>query len=247
MITALATSPKSLRSVATNMASQNRWKVALLFPAVIGPVWCLAWQSFDNRLGTLAGLVLLSALVTSAITDYQRQRIFNWTTYSAVLWALAINVIASIAAGHEGSILPSFEPAVLIGPKWLGGIGISECLGGAALCFFVTMIGYDLSGGGAGDVKLAAVIGALLGVHAGIFAIAYSYVVAGIAIVAWSAWTHGPVALASAGLRKAAKTLLPFWPIAASDRDKEILLTPVPLGPYFAIGTSLVVLRVVPT
>lgn len=245
MFTTLVTSPKSIPSVATNVVSQNRWKVALLFPAVIGPVWCIAWHSFNSQLGTLAGLVLLSALVTSAVTDYQRQRIFNWTTYSAVLWALAINVIASIAAGRE--ILPSFEPAALIGPQWLGGIGISECLGGAALCFFVTMIGYDLSGGGAGDVKLAAVIGALLGVHAGIFAIAYSYVVAGIAIVAWSAWTHGPVALASAGLRKAAKTLLPFWPIAASDRDKEILLTPVPLGPYFAIGTLLVVLQVVPT
>ena len=61
------------------------------------------------------------------------------------------------------------------------------------MCFLITLFGYDLSGGGAGDVKLAAVIGALLGVHDGVFAVAYSYVVAAIAIIAWSTYNNGPL------------------------------------------------------
>lgn len=240
-------SAKFPQMLALPKTAAARWTTALLFPAVLGPAWCFALQRNGGRLGTLTGLVLVGALVTSAITDIRRQRIYNWVTYSAALWAIAINLVATFAAGSDGSFLPSLEPASVIGPPALGGIGIGECLAGGALCFFVTLIGYDLSGGGAGDVKLAGVIGALLGVHAGIFAIGYSYVVAGVAIIAWSAWTHGPFTLAMIGLRRVVRYLTPFWPHVSSEEEQKIMLTPVPLGPYFAIGTLLVILEVVPT
>jgi len=107
--------------------------------------------------------------------------------------------------------------------------------------------GYDLSGGGAGDVKIATVIGAVLGLHSGIFAIAYSYVIAAIAILAWSTYTNGPLALLKAGIRTIGKVLGPLWPFPSTSDDAELLLTPVPLGPYFAIGTLLVLLELVPT
>jgi prepilin peptidase CpaA len=238
---------RPLISPASNMTQKSRWAVALLFPLVVGPVWCLAWHAYGGRIGTLAGLVLLATLITSAITDFNRQRIYNWTTYSALLWALAINIVVTTAAGHDGSLLPSLEPASVVGPPMLGGVGIGECLAGAALCFVVTLFGYDLSGGGAGDVKLATVIGALLGVHAGIFAIAYSYVVAAVAIIAWTTWKFGPLALVRAGFQKLGRLLGRLWPFPNTSQDHEILMTPVPLGPYFAIGTLLVVLELVPT
>src|SRR6185312_3923178 len=101
--------------------------------------------------------------------------------------------------------------------------------------------------GGAGDVKLAAVIGALLGLHDGVFAVAYSYIVAAIAIIIWSTWKNGPLALVKAGIRALGRALGPYWPFPSTSEDKSLLMTPVPLGPYFAIGTLIAVLRIIPT
>ena len=103
-----------------------------------------------------------------------------------------------------------------------------------------------MSGRGAGDVKLAAVIGALLGVQHGVFAVAYSYIVAAVAIIVWSTWVNGPLAIVKAAVRTIGKVLGPLWPFPPSSTDTELLLRPIPLGPYFAIGTLLVVLELVP-
>src|SRR4051812_4568097 len=135
-----------INQLAANMTSKSLWIVALLLPLVIGPLWCLGWQGRIGWFGTLAGFVLLATLVTSAITDNKYQRIYNWTTYTAFAWALAINIFATTSARLEGSALPSLEPASTVGPPMLGGIGIGECLAGAGLCFIVTLFGYDLSG-----------------------------------------------------------------------------------------------------
>ena len=129
----------------------------------------------------------------------------------------------------------------------MGGVGLKECLAGAASAFAVTLIGYHLSSGGAGDVKLAAVIGALLGFQQGIFAVAYSYVAAALAIIVWSAYSNGPLALVKAAGRTIGSWLGPFSPFATSSTDTALLLKPIPLGPYFAIGTLLVVMELVPT
>jgi Flp pilus assembly protein protease CpaA len=229
------------------MTQKTYWTAALLFPAIVGPIWCLVWYGHGGRLGTLAGLVLLATVITSAITDFRRQRIYNWVTYSAFLWALAINVVAWASMSGSDSFLPSFAPAEIVGYPVLGGIGIGEFLAGAGICFMVTVFGYDLSGGGAGDVKIAMVIGACLGFHDGLFAVAYSYLVAGIAIIAWSTWKNGPLALLLAGVRSIGRLLGALWPYFATTEDKKLLLTPVPLGPYFAIGTILVLLGLVPS
>jgi prepilin peptidase CpaA len=184
-------------------------------------------------LGTLAGLVLLAALATCTVTDVRGHRIYNWATYSAFLWAILINIAASA------------WPTV--SPEWLGGVGIGQSLAGAALCFVITLAGYHMSGRGAGDVKLAAAIGALLGVHHGVFAVAYSYIVAAIAIIIGSTWVIGPLAIVKAAVRTIGNVLGPLWPFPPSSSDTALMLRPIPLGPYFAIGTLLVVLELVPT
>jgi Flp pilus assembly protein protease CpaA len=221
-------------SLVVQAIQRHRWTTALLFPVVVGPVWCLAWAGHGGKLGTLSGLVLLAMLVTSAITDLRGHRIYNFITYSAFLSAVVINIATSTIQSEN----------VLVA---LGGVGISQSLGGAAICFLITFFGYDLSGGGAGDVKLAAAIGALLGIEHGVFAVAYSYVVAGIAIIIWTAWTNGPLSLLKAGSRAIGGFLGPLWPFAVTEKDKALLTKPIPLGPYFAIGTLLVVLELVPT
>jgi Flp pilus assembly protein protease CpaA len=223
------------------------WTAALALPLIVGPVWCLAWSGQTHRLGTLSGLVLLAVLGVSAATDLRGKKIYNWATYSACLWAVAINVVATFLSSGEGTRLIEFQRAVVVGPSLLGGVGLAQCLIGAAICFVVTLVAYDLSGGGAGDVKLAAAIGALVGVHQGIFAVAYAYVIAAVAIIVWSVWSRGPLALVKAFGRTIGTKLGPLWPFPPSATDSALLLKPVPLGPFFAIGTLLVVLEIVPS
>lgn len=246
MLSEHAATMNRLDAFFSNVNRKTRWNAALLFPLVAGPIWCLASQGHGGRFGTFSGIALFATVITAAITDYNRQRIYNWTTYTAFLWAIIINVVASLFASGDGSFSFVIEPASVVGPEFLGGIGIGQCLAGAAVCFCITMFGYDLSGGGAGDVKIAVVIGALLGVNDGAFAIAYSYLAAAIVIVAWSTYKNGPLALIKAGLRKIGRFLGIMWAFQMTDDDQELLMTPVPLGPYFAIGTLLVLWNLVP-
>jgi prepilin peptidase CpaA len=192
-------------------------------------------------------LVLLAVLAACTVTDVQSHRIYNWATYSAFLWALVINIVATAWPGGSEIIASVTSKAATVGPKMLGGVGIGQSFGGAALCFVITLAGYHMSGRGAGDVKLAAVLGALLGVHHGVFAVAYSYIVAAAAIIVWSTWVNGPLAIVKACLRSIGNLLGPLWPFPPSSSDTALLVRPIPLGPYFAIGTLLVVLELVPT
>jgi Flp pilus assembly protein protease CpaA len=225
-------------SITMTISKRNCWFAALALPLVVGPLWCIAGTQLDltgpaRWLGTLAGFVLLATLATCAATDVRGNRIYNWTTYSAFLWAITVNVVAST--------WPTAPP------EWLGGVGIGQSFGGAALCFLITLAGYHMSGRGAGDVKLAAVLGALMGIHHGIFAVAYSYIVAAVAIIIWSTWVNGPLAIAKAAVRSIGKLFGHLWPWLPTASDSALMLKPIPLGPYFAIGTLLVVLELVPT
>jgi Flp pilus assembly protein protease CpaA len=236
--TQTTTALRDERAARMTITKSHCWKAALLFPIVAAPVaWMLnaglPSDTTGHWLATLAGLELIAVLAICAATDVHGHRIYNWATYSAFLWAVLINVAASV--------WPTTPPA------WLGGVGIGQSLGGAALCFLITLAGYHMSGRGAGDVKLATVIGALLGVHGGVFAVAYSYIVAAVAIIVWSAYCNGPLAIAKAGLRTVGNVLGPLWPFPPTASDSKLLLRPIPLGPYFAIGTLLVVLELVPT
>lgn len=241
-----ATASRGNRMFAPMMTKRNCWAAALALPLVVGPVWCLAWSSHGHWLGTLAGLVLLVVLGTSTVTDLRSHRIYNWATYSAFLWAILINVAASLWPTSGETLVSAAVGATAVGPNWLGGVGIGQSLAGAALCFLITFAGYHMSGRGAGDVKLGAALGALLGIEYGVFAVAYSYIVAAVAIIIWSTWVNGPLAIVKAGLRSIGRFAGPLWPFPPSSSDTELLLRPVPLGPYFAIGTLLVVLELVP-
>jgi prepilin peptidase CpaA len=238
-------------SMTMTISKRNCWFAALALPLVVGPLWCLAGTQLDltgpaRWLGTLAGFVLLATLATCTATDVRCNRIYNWTTYSAFLWAITINVAASLWPSSD-QVAATTLMAAPVGPNWLGSVGIGQSLAGAALCFLITLAGYHMSGRGAGDVKLAAVLGALMGIHHGIFAVAYSYIVAAVAIIIWSTWVNGPLAIAKAAVRSIGKLFGHLWPWLPTASDSALMLKPIPLGPYFAIGTLLVVLELVPT
>jgi prepilin peptidase CpaA len=87
-------------------------------------------------------VVLLAAVLVAAFTDVRWRRIPNWLTLGTVVLALVLNPLAA-------------WPTPLAG-LWLA-------LKGFALAFLLNLIMYALHMTGAGDVKLLAAIGALVG------------------------------------------------------------------------------------
>jgi prepilin peptidase CpaA len=212
----------------------------LVLPAVLGPPW--AWllggwtAAWAPLLGTWIGFITLALVVTCAYTDLSWRKIFNWATYPALLWAFGLNL--------AGTLFHLPEIADPDGPGFVGHVGLVGCLGGFAVCFFLMMLVYRLAKGGAGDVKLAAVLGALLGVERGLYALALTYIVAGVVLTLWLIWTVGPLAIVVGLLRKVGSFLLPAY-IAGPDPERfRMLASPVPLGLFFAIGTVATLLGV---
>jgi Flp pilus assembly protein protease CpaA len=206
------------------------WVIALATPAVLAPAWSRYAGGLPEPLGTVSGLVLLLLLASCSVTDVSCRKICNWATYSAAAWALAINCAAPFVAGSMSG---------------LGAIGPERSLIGLAGCFGVMLLVYQLAGGGAGDVKLAAAIGALIGFELGLLAIAATYIVAGATLLAWTTWTRGPWALLRAMARLIGSMLLPLWVERPTSAARALLRQPVPLAGFFAIGTLAVVLEIV--
>ena len=86
-------------------------------------------------------VVLLTVLIAAALYDIRYRRIPNWVTAGGVLLGIAINT--------------------LIGET--GGRGVLFSLAGFGVAFGIYMVLYILRAMGAGDVKLMAAVGALVG------------------------------------------------------------------------------------
>ncbi|MBX7106957.1 MAG: A24 family peptidase [Gemmataceae bacterium] len=139
--------------------------------------------------GETACLVLVALLAVVTVTDLLWRRIFNWLVGPALLAALGL-----AAAG--GTL-----PAALLG---------------ASSCFAAMLSLYVLFGGGEGDVKLFAVVGAALGVHAGIEVLLGGHLLAaGVAIL---------IVLARLARR----------------RTGSLLAGHLPMAPFFALAAALV-------
>ena len=202
---------------------KQMWRIAAISPVLFAPIWLALPQQTFGALRTFSGLLLVLLLVSSTVTDLSQRKIFNWTTYTACVWALAINALPSSFASTTGAI------------------GLSNSLPGASVCFLVMLFPYMLARGGAGDVKLATAIGALTGAGNGLLIIAFAYIVAATTIIGWTVWTKGPLNLLSAMLRRVGAKWLPQFVLAPTQQQNLLLDKPIPLAGFFAIATLLVV------
>jgi len=87
--------------------------------------------------------VLVLAVLVATVTDLRSRRIPNWLTMSALVLGFGLNALIAYPSPLEG---------VLLAAK------------GFALAFILNMAMYMLHMTGAGDVKLLAAIGAMVGV-----------------------------------------------------------------------------------
>ena len=228
---------------------RKAWLAAFLVPLLLGPIWCwAAWGHLSPRAASFSGLIVLLMLSVSTVTDIRRRKIYNWATYSASLWLIFMNSLASLATRLAPETLET--EAAQQAPHWtmwverLGAVGIGNSLAGGAACFFVLLMAYQLARGGAGDVKLATALGLAFGVRYGLLAVGLSYIAAGAVILIWTIKVRGPLVLCSALLSKAGSLLLPVWVAPPAPEQTKLLEKPIPLAPFFAIGTFIVLLDI---
>ncbi|MBL8849115.1 MAG: prepilin peptidase [Planctomycetaceae bacterium] len=115
---------------------------------------------------TLTTWAMLLLTAVAAVTDFRRQKIYNWTTYPGIVLGLGLQGGTAGWTGLEDGV-------------W----GFLAC-GGIMLACFVFFP--DLGGG---DVKLIAMLGAGLGLNDGILAMLWTFVIgfcAGLAFLIWS-------------------------------------------------------------
>lgn len=201
------------------------WLASLFGPVLLGAIWGASGLAAITSLG-LAGAVLAQLLVVSVVADLKFRRIPNWATYTAFGWALLINLVGHLMPEHA---------------SWLGAVGIRESLAGGLGLLAIMFVIFSISGGGAGDVKLAACIGGLLGWELALNAILYSFVFAAAGMLCIAIWARGPVFVTNAFLRGVGHLLLPtaIPPLDASQRT--MLAQKFPLAPFFAAGTLLAI------
>jgi Flp pilus assembly protein protease CpaA len=212
----------------------SAWRMALAAPLVLVLPWIALCRSLyvPEEFGTLRGLLLVLLLATATLTDLQVRRIYNWTTYTAFGWVVLLEVLGTLMGGaSEGTV--GFASTVV---SALGALPWRESLAGFAAGFGILFVLYNVFRGGAGDLKLVAVLGALVGVHRIIEILIYSYILAGVfaaCVMVGVVRPMGLLAFAARGLGLSAGTP------ESSQSVTACLKRQVPMAPFLASGSLL--------
>ena len=206
------------------------WLGALAVPLSVGPIWAVTTPENWGFLGSFVGFQLLFLLACSTVSDIRQRKIYNVLTYSSFLIVLAASCLATVTSGY-------FE--------LLGAVGLENSLPGAAVCFFVVFLAYQLTGCGAGDVKMATVIGAILGWRLGLTAVGFSHIAAAIAGLGSMTWSIGPQRLVQAFGSAIGTSVFPGRMKQSKNTDRQQLTSTIPMAPFFAVGTILALLELI--
>ncbi len=181
----------------------------------------------------VATVLLLALVAVASVTDLLWHKIYNWTTYSGIVAAFGSSTggWALLATGHVTK--KGLE-------DWLGWISPQECLLGFLLCGSVMVLCFVLFKIGGGDVKLIAMLGALLGMEKGIEAMLWTFVVGACMALIVLIWRVGPWRLIAGVLRHVVWTLrLGNW-VALSEAERAELQPPLFLAPSALAAVAIV-------
>lgn len=196
------------------------WCLGIGFPPLIGG---LAFAQMFGKNGVFVVGALLAVCSVCAVTDVFQRKIYNAISYPAFLEIVLLN--AFLGTQIE---------------RW-GTIGLAASLTGAAVCFAITLLPYLISQGGAGDVKLAAIIGAALGAKDGFFVLCFGFVFAALAGLVSVVGYHGPWKVVKSMFHRLGHWFVPLWVAPASEEERKLLKEPIPLAPCFLLAAFIVV------
>ena len=180
----------------------------------------------------LVTAMLLTLVGVATATDVLRHRIYNWTTYPGILAAIGLSAVGPLL--RRGGV----DEAWL--RHWLGWQSMGECLAGLALCGSLMLVCFVLFRVGGGDVKLMAMLGALLGPQKGLEALLWTFVLGGCMGLCLLIWRVGAVWLVVRVVRQIGWTLrLGRWrPL--SPEERAMLQPPLFLAPSAAVAVVIV-------
>ena len=192
----------------------------------------------SQMVGGAAGVMAALMIAVSTVTDFKWCRIFNWTTYLAFGWAVAFGVFADLYGDipiyHGGSTTPLAEV--------VGVSGLFQVLTGFCVCFGAMLAMFFVFGGGAGDVKYIAALGALVGWEGGLYTWVYGCIAAAIFTIGVALVRIGPKTLLAELLCKFGLFRLSMTLGGPRSETKQLFRRRIPMGPFFAIGSLVVLL-----
>ncbi len=226
----IAAKPDSDSRIAPIM---NRpWVIFSASVVCLGSIWAtIPWQTSSPWIATFACYMITQLLMVCVATDLTERRIPNWATYPVFALGLAVNVVAHFLPSSAG---------------FWGAVGLGQSLGGGFGMLAIMLVIFSLSGGGAGDVKLSACLGAVLGWRVAVDAMLYSFIVAGAAMLCYAIWVVGPWVLVSSATRGVLHWFLPMHVDPPGAMHSEFFRRKLPLAPFFACGTALALYRHLP-
>ncbi len=213
-------------------ARKLAWISAIALPTMLAPVWLTLTPSWTapSQVGTVSGLLLMLLVAVVSYTDIRWRKIPNWATYTAFGYAILLNGICAATGQMHQSLL--------------GSVGLGNSLMGGTVLLLSMLVVFSFTGGGAGDVKLVACLGAILGLGRGLDAVLLSFVVAGVVLLSWAILAKGPVVMLGSLLRSVGHFCVPLWVSPPAEEQRHLLHAPVPLAPFFAAGSLLVLFEV---
>lgn len=206
----------------TNLAIDSRAfgdsRTLLVASAIFGSIIV-----FPGAASGVMAVCLAAGLLVASWIDTRTRLIPNRLTYPLILVGITCNLVASL----------------FVSERAIGIVGIGESLTGAVLCFGVMLLLFMSNATGGGDVKLATAIGAFLGPQAGLTAIAWCHICAGVFIVLWllcrlpvsrmicGVWAYSKSCLVCGSLQPVA------WDFGSVSNQR------IPMAAFFALGTFL--------
>jgi len=183
-------------------------------------------------------LLLLAALViTAAVTDAARHRIYNWTTYPGML--------AGLALAGLGWLCESVAPGSF--REWQDIVGwrpMSDALAGFLVCGLLMVVCFVVFPIGGGDVKLLAMVGAMVGLEKGLEVLLWAFVIGGCAGLIVLIWKMGIVTLVKRAAQLALGVLTLGTVLRPPPKEQEALKLPIFLGPCVAAALIAAFVRV---
>ena len=159
----------------------------------------------------VATVLLLALVLIAAITDLLWRKIYNWTTYPGILLGLAAS------AGGWLAVAAGADPHRLAALGW---ITPAQSALGLAICGLVMLVCFVLFRVGGGDVKLIAMLGAIMGPEQGIETMLWTFVLGGCVGLIVLVWRIGAITLLARVFRQVFWTLrLGLWnPLTPDER-----------------------------
>ena len=188
----------------------------------------------------IATLLCVAFVIVASVTDVRSRKIYNATTYPGIATALALNAAGSIwayATDRELAELPHYE---FMGEEFVGWIGIGESLLGFIACGFLMLVCFVFFGVGGGDVKLLAMVGAFLGLHQGIEALLWTFILGGCLGVTVLIWRVGLVKLLGRVFRQVFYILRLGTTAGLTTEERRELKSELFLAPCAVAGVLIV-------